>query len=66
MFCMRFERALNRVQERAVRRVGLQLSDCVKWMDIREIYYVDKHGRFYLFVKFPGIVLNHVPYLLPA
>jgi len=25
MFCMRFERALNRVQERAVRRVGLQL-----------------------------------------
>lgn len=55
MFCMRFERALNRVQERAVRRVGLQLSDCVKWMDIREIYYVETRSRLLYYHTSEGV-----------
>ena len=44
-FSMRFTRAIGRVKNREGRRVCLYLPDGPKWIDSREIYYIDIQNR---------------------
>ena len=44
-FSMRFTRAIGRVKNREGRRVCLYLQDGPKWIDSREIYYIDIQNR---------------------
>ena len=44
-FSMRFTRAIGRVKNREGRRVCLYLTDGPKWIDSREIYYIDIQNR---------------------
>ena len=44
-FSMRFTRAIGRVKNRGGRRVCLYLPDGPKWIDSREIYYIDIQNR---------------------
>lgn len=55
MFSRRFARALRRAEERERRKVGLELADRVKWMDCRQIYYVETRSRLLYYHTSEGI-----------
>ena len=44
-FSMRFTRAVGRVKNREGKRICLNLPDGAKFLDSREIYYVEIHNR---------------------
>lgn len=44
-FSMRFTRAVGRVKSREGKRICLNLPDGAKWIDSREIYYVEIQNR---------------------
>ena len=44
-FSMRFTRAIGRVKNREGRRVCLYLPDGPKWVDSREMYYIEIQNR---------------------
>ncbi len=54
-FRMRFARAVRRAEERERRKVGLELADRIKWMDSRQIYYVETRSRLLYYHTAEGV-----------